>query len=89
MDNLQEVRNICDILNDNFDSHDFIREFIYRYPSIYGGLLTKHNNVVTAHAEIANYLLNHSSELGIMKNGINKSKDVFGNDAECALWTKI
>ncbi len=86
---IEEAVNIRNVLSDNFDSHDFIREFIWHYPSIYGGLLTKHNNVVTAHAEIANYLLNHSPELGIMKIGINKSKDILGNDAECALWTKI
>lgn len=41
---IAEASDIRDILNDTFDSHDFISEYISRFPSSYGELLIKHNS---------------------------------------------
>ncbi|MBD5282408.1 MAG: hypothetical protein HDR86_00510 [Bacteroides sp.] len=74
-----------------FDSHYFIREFIYLFPAIYGKLLMKHNNVATCHGEIANILRGKSKELRIqvLKEKKSCSNDIFGNLAECAIWSKF
>ncbi len=86
---LEEVREIVNRLESEFDSHKFIREFIFACTRSYGNLLVKHGNVTTAHAEIANFLRNHAEELSIEKIGEDKiSKDIFGNDVPNANWRK-
>lgn len=85
----EEVDHLIRLMNDTFDSHTFICEYIYRFPSSYGGLLIKHNNVTTAHAEIANFLRNKSIELNIRKVGDSESADIFGNNVPCAKWSKL
>ena len=72
-----------------FDSHDFIRQFIWDCPKVYGNLLIKHGNVTTAHAEISNFLKNYASSLGIIENGDNESEDLFKNIKPCAQWEKM
>lgn len=86
---LNEARNICSILKESFDSHDFISEYIFRFPSSYGDLLIKHNNVTTAHAEIANFLRLNSAQLHIRKTGEIESEDIFRHPVPCASWEKI
>lgn len=86
---IDEAISICDLLADVFDSHDFIREYIYQFPYSYGELLMKHNNVTTAHAEIANFLRNNSAELNIRKAGESETEDLFRHMVKCAIWKKI
>lgn len=88
---ITEAKSVIAGLNEIFDSHDFIRAFIFKYPSTYGAMLTKHNNVITAHAEIANFLRLNSSELPIRRaEDVNhKSDDIFGNCVPCAKWAKM
>lgn len=86
---LDESVAICTILADIFDTHDFIREYIYRFPYSYGELLMKHNNVTTAHAEIANFLRNNVGKLNIRKSGDSESEDIFKHRVKCANWEKI
>ena len=72
-----------------FDSHEFIKKFIWNYPVPYGRLLIKHENVATAHAEISNYLRNYADRLGIEQITPKKeSEDIFGNENENAKWKK-
>ena len=86
---LEEVREIVISLGSEFDSHEFIKEFILGCTRVYGNLLVKHGDVTTAHAEIANFLRNHVEELGIEKIGEDKiSKDIFGNDVPNANWRR-
>ena len=86
---IEEFKQIIDLLQDTFDSHTFICEYIYRFPSSYGGLLIKHNNVIMANAEIANFLRNNSNKLNIYKFGDTVSADIFGKIVPCAKWQKI
>ena len=86
---IKEVKTIVDAMPQNFDSHEFILKFIWKYTSSYGHLLIKHGNVTTAHAEISKFLLNKTSELCIEKKGEINSKDLFGNIAPCAQWKKF
>ena len=87
--NIEETLIILSVLDDNFDSHDFIREYINRLPSSYGELLIKHNNVNLAHAEIANFLRTNANILNIHRIGATESNDIFGNKAGCAKWEKF
>ncbi len=75
-------------MNDEFDSHDFIKEFIWHHPKDYGELLIKHENVTRTHAEISNFLLNHANSLGIAKTREDVSDDIFGHVTPCAKWRK-
>ncbi|MGM9814720.1 MAG: hypothetical protein ACI3ZX_01230 [Candidatus Aphodosoma sp.] len=86
---IEEFIQIIDLLQDSFDSHAFICEYIIHFPTPYGKLLIKHNNVTTAHAEIANFLRNYSNELNIYKTGDSESADIFGKITPCAKWQKI
>lgn len=86
---ITEAQYIVNLMHNTFDSHDFICEYIYRFPSSYGDLLVKHNNTTTAHAEIANFLRDNSSALNIRKTGDTESADIFRNIAPCASWEKL
>lgn len=81
---------IVKLLPKEFDSHEFIRKFIFNYPQRYGQLLIKHNNVSTAHGEIANFLRNNSCRLSIEQSLYKVySNDIFGLQKLNALWHKI
>lgn len=89
MINLNEISNAIEKMPTVFDSHEFILRFLQFCPSSYGELLIAHNNVALVHAEIANFLRNNSTKLGINKTGERETTDIFGNPAECAVWTKL
>ncbi len=86
--NQNEILTTLGLLGNLFDSHDFIRKFILNCPVSYGDLLKKHKKVTTAHGEIANYLGNHSKQLGIEQIGTIVSLNIFNNETPCALWKK-
>lgn len=87
---IEEAREIVFIMDNDFDSHAFIRKYIYSYPQQYGHLLIKHNNVATAHGEIATFLQNNTAVLNINID-TNKvySPDIFGINRKNAFWHKI
>ena len=86
---LHAFGEVVKLLPEEFDSHEFIREFIFNCPQPYGRLLIKHNNVSTAHGEIANILRNNSCRLNIEQSGYKVySNDIFGRQALNALWHK-
>lgn len=87
--NIENVRTIINNMKDEFDSHDFIKEFIWQNPVLYGEILGKHENVTRAHAEISKFLLNHASTLGIKKYGEEGTDDIFGHITPCAQWRKL
>lgn len=86
---INEASQIIRLLNDNFDSHDFIRELYVHMPSVYGVFLVRHNNVNTAHAEISNFLRFYSNDLEICEMGKVVSLNIFGKPSECAQWGKL
>lgn len=86
--NEENVKAIVEDMNSVFDSHDFIKEFIWRYPTIYGEMLVKYDNVRTTHSQIGIFLLNHADALKIEKTGEDGSDDIFGHVTPCAKWKK-
>lgn len=86
---LSEAQSVIAQLDNEFDSHEFIKRYIYSFPKSYGILIEKHANISTAHGEIANLLRINSSTLNISKNidGVC-SHDIFGNDVQNAKWRK-
>lgn len=89
--NYEEIARVVEMMPKTFDSHDFIRKFIWECPEQYGRLLMNHKNVATAHGEIAIALLNQSEkgELPIKKSGEVQSEDIFKNVKPCASWIRI
>lgn len=91
--NIVQCNTVIKDLKDDFDSHDFIRKFMEKFPAEYGELLKTHNNVNTAHAEIGRYLLenscDYSEKLEIKQIGVVDSLNVFLNMTPNALWHKI
>lgn len=87
---LEEATAVIGKLEKHFDSHDFIRVFIFKYPTSYGAALIKHNDVAASHAEIANFLRLNTDALSIFKIDAagNKSYDIFGHLVPCAKWVK-
>lgn len=80
---------IIDSLGHEFDSHDFIKGYISKFASLYGHLLIKHDNVNTAHGEIANFLKAHASELHIIQlQRPSFTPNIFNNIRECESWQK-
>lgn len=84
----QDVQTVIEMMPKQFDSHNFILQFIKESPEGYGRLLIKHKNVKTAHAEISNYLRNHASSLHIRENGKIESEDLFRIIQPCAQWER-
>jgi hypothetical protein len=72
-----------------FDSHYFIREFIKKYPVMYGELLIKHKSVKTAHSEISRFLSNNAASLKIERIGNIESRTILDTIEECANWKII
>lgn len=89
--NLETLKKMIeDLLNDAFDSHDFIKAFAkeneYQYVSLLGQYENEPHRIV--HSQIARNLLKNKDYLKIEKNGNNISKSVFGFNNPNALWNK-
>ena len=83
------VKAIVNDMKDEFDSHDFIKEFIWKHPADYGQLLEKYDDVRIAHSQIGKFLQNHANTLGIVKTGDSGTDDIFGHATSCAKWRKL
>ena len=84
----EDCINVIKKLSDVFDSHEFIKWFIWKYPTEYAVILIKHNNVTRAHASMARFLKSKAKKLNIIQDGTTTSKDIFGNEVENACWRK-
>ena len=89
--NINEAQQIVDLMQNRFDSHDFICEYINHFPRSYGQLLVDNNNVNTTHGKIALFLRTNSADLRITKieDDNYQSYNIFGNLVHCAKWEKI
>ncbi len=87
---INEVKIILTKLGSQFDSHDFIQLFIQNFPSSYAKILEKHNNVNTAHGEIARFLYSNASSLNIrfIEND-SVTPNIYNNLSSNAKWHKI
>lgn len=88
--NYEEIERVVHMMPKSFDSHEFIRKYIWECPESYGGLLIKHGNVSTVHGEIAIFLRSHlgTNGLPIKEDGEKPSEDIFKNIRSCVCWTR-
>lgn len=89
MKSIVMFKEVVDCLNSRFSSHEFIRKFLEKNHKEYAARLKKQDSVALANAEIANYLRNNASELGIKKVGDIESMNILGHLSICALWEKL
>ena len=85
----EEAGIIIELMDSEFDSHDFIRLFIQHFPSTYAKILYKHNCVNTAHGEIARFLYTNAYTLKIrLMNKDSGSPNIYNNVSTNARWHK-
>ena len=88
--NYDEIADIVSIMDYEFDSHQFINSFVKKYPTSYGYLLIKYDDVTSTHSQIANFLRNNAKDLQIEEDANKeKSNSIFGNEVPNAHWRKI
>lgn len=81
--------NIIGCLPKQFDSHDFIRKFIYKYKKEYNQLVAKYSRLNIVHSVISNFLRNNAKSLGIEYKGKMVSENISEKMSSCALWNKV
>lgn len=90
--NLLVIRDeiIGNIPTDNFDSHEFIRNFAKRFEIEYVGFLSsyKQEPFRKVHAQIGKFLSEHQSLLSIKDDGITQSPNIFGIESQNEKWIK-
>ena len=83
---------IINIMDNPFNSHDFIEKFAELYETEYIDFLNQYkgNNAFrTVHSQIGKYLKEHENELGILGSGKTNNKNVFGNLNGIEKWEKV
>lgn len=89
---IQQAQRIINELNDEFDSHEFIEQYITLYERDYVIMLIEkiesEQIFRTVNASIGRFLSDNTTELRIDKNGRETSKNVKGNDSENQGWIK-
>ena len=77
-------------LTDNFDSHEFIRNFAKRFEIEYVGFLNLYNQEPfrNVHAQIGKFLSENQSSLSIKDDGITQSPNIFGIVSQNEKWIK-
>lgn len=89
----EQFKAIIDGLDNDFDSHDFIKEFMKRHEREYVEMLYCHidtpNGIFRAvDAEIARFLSVHAMELGIRKNERCPSSNPKMNENDNQKWIR-
>jgi hypothetical protein len=91
--NLVVIRDeiITGIPNDEFDSHEFIRNFAKRFEIKYVEFLSlyKQEPFRNVHAQIGKFLLEHQVLLQIKDNGPIQSPNIFGIESQNETLIKI
>ena len=90
--NLAVIRDeiIKNIPSNNFDSHEFIRNFAKKFEIEYVGFLStyRHEPFRKVHAQIGKFLLEHQVLLQIKDDGITQSPNIFGIESQNEKWIK-
>lgn len=89
--NFSDLEAIVFGLNQEFNSHDFIKKFAKKFESNYVEFLYnyKASHFQTVHSQIALFLSNNADELKIRKTRIVKSETIFGEFDEIQGWEKL
>lgn len=90
--NIDAVRAVIDEMDDEFDSHDFIKNFSREIELDYVYLLATAGTATpfqTVHSQIGMFLINNENNLNIRNVERVNSENIFGNVTPCALWEKI
>ena len=79
--------NIIASLPNEFNSHDFIREFDHRHPDIYRSIIARYrvNARQKAHQQIGRFLLDFRRGF---TTRIEKVRTIRDGNSTCALWRK-
>lgn len=93
---INRCKEVLNLLETNFDSHDFIKKYVEMFPAEYlEKLISALRNrqdikaVTDVDSEIARFLSVHSGDLKIEKENDNsQSENILGNISSCAKWHK-
>lgn len=86
---IEQALRVIDVMNSSFISHQFIVEFILRYPRAYLDVLRTYHYTGKAHGAIAACLQENSNTLHIERQGKVRSANIFGRNTLCELWRKV
>ena len=92
--NETQARNIIATLGNEFDSHEFIEEFIRMYEREYVELLSSHIDsrggiFKNAHSQIGRYLSKNSTSLNIGKLDRIVGENIKRNENDNQNWRKL
>lgn len=85
----EQAEQVIAAMDSTFDSHQFIVEFILRYPQVYLDILRIYHYTGKAHGAIAACLQEDSKALHIERQGKVRSANIFGRNTLCELWRKV
>ena len=89
---IEQARRIIYRMGNEFDSHDFINDYMTLYERDYVELLMEKIDIEgvfrTVNSSIGRFLADHQKELEISKTERKPSHNVRGNETENQNWTK-
>jgi len=87
---INDFKKVINGLPNEFDSHEFIKNYIKCYEPEYVKMLSpEFGTFKKAHAQIGKFLSDEQKTLGIKKNGTILSEDIKGDPDQIASWKKI
>lgn len=86
---VSEAQSVIAMLDDKFDSHEFIKRYMILYTKSYAEMLLKFKTFSTTHGNIAIELKRISKLLKINAVGKRVSLDIFNEMTECELWSNM
>lgn len=87
---INDFKKVINGLPNEFDSHEFIKNYIKCYEPEYVKMLSpEFGTFKRAHAQIGKFLSDEQKTLGIKKNGTILSEDIKGDPDQIASWKKI
>lgn len=89
---ISELVNIIHNLDDEFTSHDFLKKFAKLFELEYISFLDKYSSkgaFQNVHSQIARFLSENSTILGIAKTKKVMSENIFGEMDEIQSWKRL
>lgn len=88
--NIEEAKTVIRLIKgDVFDSHEFIRGYIYNFPDSYAECLKKYKTVALAHAAISNFIRYNAIDLHIEKLDTQKTYGILAHKGKNRQWKKL
>jgi lipoate-protein ligase A len=88
--NMPKIQRIINELPRPFDSHRFIQVFTQQFQSAYSEMLNTYSDsdepFKIVHQQIARFLSENQNTLGVVKQGKDKSLNIFGASNENEVW---